>query len=174
MKQKFKKLPLLLKIIYHLFQGWVSLFFFVSGAFYIRRAFLGSHGINVKFSPFVFIKNPKNIFIGHDVFINHNCNLWASNKSQIYIGNNVLFGPGVSVIASNHGTKLGQIIRLQDDNDMTIKIGNDVWIGANAVITAGVKIADGCVIAAGSVVTKDVSKNSIVGGVPAKLIKYRK
>jgi len=159
---------------YEILFGWLKILCFVTFGFFARRALIGLKGSKVKISPFVFIKHPRNIFIGHDVFINHNCNLWASNKSQIHIGNNVLFGPGVSVIASNHGTKLGQIIRLQDDNDMTIKIGNDVWIGANVVITAGVKIADGCVIGAGSVVTKDVSKNSIVGGVPAKLIKYRK
>ena len=62
----------------------------------------------------------------------------------------------------------------QDDIDKPITIGNDVWIGANSVIIAGVKIADGSVIGAGSVVTKNITKNSIVGGVPAKLIKYRK
>ena len=53
-------------------------------------------------------------------------------------------------------------------------IGNDVWIGANCVITAGVRIGTGAVIAAGAVVTKDVEPNSIVGGVPAKIIRYRK
>ena len=54
-----------------------------------------------------------------------------------------------------------------------IVIEDDVWIGANCLITAGVRIGEGAVIAGGSVVTKDVKKNSIVGGVPAKLIKMR-
>lgn len=54
-----------------------------------------------------------------------------------------------------------------------VRIGNDVWIGANAVILPGVTVGDGAVIAAGAVVTKDVKPYSIVGGVPAKLIKYR-
>lgn len=54
-----------------------------------------------------------------------------------------------------------------------IIIGNDVWIGANALIIDGVKISDGAIIAAGSVVTKDVPPYAIVGGVPAKIIKYR-
>ncbi len=52
-----------------------------------------------------------------------------------------------------------------------IHIGNRVWIGAGAIITRGVTIGDGAVIAAGAVVTKDVEENTIVGGVPAKLIK---
>lgn len=55
----------------------------------------------------------------------------------------------------------------------TITIGNDVWIGANAIILPGVKIGDGAIIAAGAVVTKDVEPYAIVGGVPAKVIKYR-
>lgn len=53
------------------------------------------------------------------------------------------------------------------------EIGNDVWIGQNAVIMDGVKIGDGAIVAAGAVVTKDVAPYAIVGGVPAKLIKYR-
>lgn len=55
----------------------------------------------------------------------------------------------------------------------TITIGNDVWIGTNVIITPNVKIGDGAVIAAGAVVVKDVEPYSIVGGVPAKLIRYR-
>lgn len=58
-------------------------------------------------------------------------------------------------------------------NNQTVTIGNDVWIGANVSILPGVNIADGAVIAAGAVVTKDVEPYAIVGGVPAKIIKYR-
>ncbi|MCK5676883.1 MAG: acyltransferase, partial [Flavobacteriaceae bacterium] len=53
-------------------------------------------------------------------------------------------------------------------------IGNDIWIGANVSIMSGVKIGNGCVIAAGSVVTKDIPDFSVIGGVPAKIIKNRK
>ena len=60
-----------------------------------------------------------------------------------------------------------------EDNKYDVVIGNDVWIGNNVTILAGVKIGDGAIIAAGSVVTSDVSPYSIVGGVPAKHIKYR-
>jgi len=54
-----------------------------------------------------------------------------------------------------------------------VEIGNDVWVGMHAMILTGVKIGDGAIIAAGSVVTKDVPSYAIVGGVPAKIIKYR-
>lgn len=59
------------------------------------------------------------------------------------------------------------------ERGISIEIGNDVWIGSNVLLIAGIKIGDGAIIAAGSVVTKDVTPYSIVGGVPAKLIRYR-
>lgn len=59
------------------------------------------------------------------------------------------------------------------DGWYAVEIGNDVWIGADAIVMAGTKIADGAIIAAGAVVTKDVPPYAIVGGVPAKVIRYR-
>ncbi len=61
----------------------------------------------------------------------------------------------------------------RNDFHTPVIVGNDVWIGSNAMIMQGVKIGDGAVIAAGAVVTKDVESYAIVGGVPAKLIRYR-
>ena len=71
--------------------------------------------------------------------------------------------------------KIYRNIKLKDIKDVYFPpiIGNDVWIGANAIILQGVTIGDGAIIAAGAVVTKDVPPYAIVGGVPAKVIKYR-
>lgn len=69
--------------------------------------------------------------------------------------------------------KAFQEIKHADENKHAVVIGNDVWIGENAIILAGVHIGDGAVIAAGAVVTKDVQPYAIVGGVPAKVIRMR-
>ena len=69
---------------------------------------------------------------------------------------------------------VGSMIYNAGHNHKPINIGKDVWIGSNCIITAGVNIESGSVIAAGSIVTKNVQANQIVGGNPAKLIKERK
>lgn len=121
----------------------------------------------------VFVKHPEHIKLGKNVFINYGSILWATESSSILIGNDVIFGPRVSVIASNHGTRKDNLIRLNDWLNEDIVIGNDVWIGANAVILPGVHVGDGAVIAANAVVNKHVDSYVIVGGVPAKKIKER-
>lgn len=70
------------------------------------------------------------------------------------------------------GQEFDEIVKA-DDNYVGISIGNDVWIGSNVVILGGITIGDGAVIAAGSIVTKDVEAYAIVGGNPAKVIRYR-
>ncbi len=77
------------------------------------------------------------------------------------------------IIDSNHGIKAGELIQNQKNTTEKIYIGNDVWIAANCTIVKGVKINDGAVIAAKSFVNKEVEKNSVVGGIPARHIKYR-
>jgi acetyltransferase-like isoleucine patch superfamily enzyme len=80
---------------------------------------------------------------------------------------------GITVTALNHNFKdTSKRIDEQGISTKSIIIGDDVWIGANAVILPGVTIGNHCVIAAGAVVTKDVPDNTLVGGVPAKVIKY--
>ena len=111
-------------------------------------------------------------FIGDKLIIGKFCQI-ASGVRFIMNGANHAMG-GISTYPFEVFGKSWSNAPSNDLNKGDTVIGNDVWIGANAVITAGVKIEDGCVIAAGSVVTKDVPKNSIVGGVPAMLIKYRK
>jgi acetyltransferase-like isoleucine patch superfamily enzyme len=97
----------------------------------------------------------------------------GKGNGDIIIGNDVLLGPGVSIIASNHGSKSSALIRIQSDIDKDIKIGNDVWIGAKSTIMSGVKIGNGAVIGATATVTKDVPPYAIVVGNPGKIVKYR-
>jgi len=130
----------------------------------------GDYRIHAKTS----VRNAQNIYLGNNVRITMNCCIWAEANSKIVFGDNVLVGPGVKMFCGNHGTALNGVpMTYQDRHEKDIIIGNDVWIGANSVITSGVSIGDGAVVAAGSVVTKDVGNYNIVGGVPAKLIKQR-
>ena len=111
--------------------------------------------------------------IGNNVGINHYC--FIGVRGDVVIGDNVIFGPRVNVFSENHNfDNLDVPIKNQGVTKLKTVIGSDVWIGANVSIMAGVNIGDGCVIAAGAVVTKDVPAYSIVGGVPAKVIKNRK
>lgn len=95
-------------------------------------------------------------------------------QGGIVIGNNVIMGPRVSLHAENHRYDDPVVpIRLQGESRQGIVIEDDCWIGAGAIILDGVRIGHGAVVAAGSVVTKDVAPFTIVGGSPARLIKQR-
>ena len=162
-----------LKIPFAIVKGWIYLIAFTNGVRFIRVSLLGFRGNNVKISPTAFFKFPKKIFVGNNTFINHNCCIWAAPEAKIIIGSDVLFGPNVVVSASNHGTSRLDLIRVQPGLDEDIEIGDDVWIGANSIITAGVKIGRGCVVGAGSVVTKDLPPYSVCAGLPAKVLRFR-
>lgn len=113
------------------------------------------------------------LVIGDNVGINHHC--FIGVRGQIRIGNNVIFGPFVSVFSENHNFDSTEIpIKEQGVERMETIIEEDVWIGAGAKILAGVTIGKGSVIAAGAVVNKDVPPYSVVGGIPAKVLKNRK
>ncbi len=92
----------------------------------------------------------------------------------IDIGRDVMIAPNCCLVAFNHGTALGAgpMIR-QRLTEAPIVIEDDVWVGANCTITAGVTIRSGAIVAANSVVTHDVGANEIVGGAPARLIRNR-
>lgn len=114
----------------------------------------------------------ESLTVGNNVGINHYC--YIGVRGKITIGDNVIFGPRVSVFSENHNfDRLDIPIKDQGETRKDTLIGNDVWIGAGSIILSGVKIGDGAIIAAGSVVNKDVSSNTIVAGVPAKIIKKR-
>ena len=95
-------------------------------------------------------------------------------QANVTIGDHVIMGPDIKIYSRNHkAERLDIPIQKQGKHYLHTTIGNDVWIGANVIITAGVKVGNHCIIGAGSVVTKDVEDFSIVGGVPAKLIRKR-
>lgn len=111
------------------------------------------------------------INIGNNSGIGINCQV----RGPLSIGDNVMMGPDVVILTSNHKyDRLDIPMCEQGYINNAVSIGNDVWIGQRAVILPGVHIGDGVVIAAGAIVSKDVSDYAIVGGVPAKIIKYRK
>ena len=89
------------------------------------------------------------------------------------IGDDTLVGPGVRIISYQHRYAAGSPVRTQPVDARPIRIGRDVWIGANAIILAGVSIDDGAVIAAGAVVRADVPALAVVAGVPAAIKKSR-
>ena len=112
------------------------------------------------------------LVLGNDVGIAHNCFIHVRGKVEI--GSNVIIGPHVNIISENHNfTDLKLNIMEQGVTRKGVRIGNGVWIGTRAVILDGVDIGDNSIIAAGSVVNKSIPKNSIYGGVPAKLLKLR-
>ena len=114
-----------------------------------------------------------NISLGHDVFINHHVELIAEN-SFIQIGSYVRIGQYTTILTLIHEYKeKSRPMFLQKDSYAGVVIEDDVWIGARCVILPGVKIHKGAVIGAGAVVTKDVPAYSVVGGVPARVIKKR-
>lgn len=108
----------------------------------------------------------KNIKIGKDVFINSGCHF--QDQGGIEIGNGVLIGHNVVLATINHDLKPENN---RKNHYTPIKISDHVWIGSNATILPGVTIGEWAVIAAGSVITKDVPAYSVVGGVPAKILK---
>jgi acetyltransferase-like isoleucine patch superfamily enzyme len=117
------------------------------------------------FSPF-HTNFGKHISIGKNVFINHGCSFL--DLGGITIEDNVLIGPKVNLITENHPTDPSQRKSLILKS---IHIKNNAWIGAAATILPGVTIGENAIVAAGAVVNKDVLANTIVGGVPAKMIK---
>jgi acetyltransferase-like isoleucine patch superfamily enzyme len=111
--------------------------------------------------------------IGNNVGIAQNC--FIQIRGEVIIGNNVIFGPNVSIFSENHVfDNVDLPVSKQGVTRKGVVIKEGVWIGARAVILDGVTVGKNSIIAAGSVVNKDILPYSIVGGVPAKLIKMRK
>lgn len=111
------------------------------------------------------------ISIGARTTVGFHTFLYAT--SEISIGADCMIAPFVYIVDSDHGVRAGTLMNRQPNTARPIVIGDDVWIGAQTVILAGVTIGSGAVVAAGAVVKDDVPPNTIVGGVPAKPLGMR-
>ena len=108
----------------------------------------------------------KNIHIGRNVFINSNCSM--QDQGGIYIGDEVFIGHNVSLLTLNHNLNPQKRANLIPS---PIYLEDHVWLGSNVTILPGVRVGKNSVVAAGAVVSKDVPANTVVGGIPAKIIK---
>lgn len=143
---------------------------------YLYRPLFKKYGRNFVFDPFGHYSF-NTIEVGDDVFIGPRAILSAT-ESRIIFGNKIMLGPNVTIMGGDHNTsQVGRYMYDVDEklpeNDLPVIIEDDVWVGTGAIILKGVTIGRGSIVAAGALVTKDVPKYSIVGGVPARVIKMR-
>lgn len=122
---------------------------------------------------FTHIRKPWRLKAGRGLELGRGCELTCTGG--LTIGNDVLLSPGVRIFTNNHGIELNGIpIKHQASAPAPVAIGDDVWVGAGAIVVAGICIGDGAVVAAGAVVTKDVRSETVVAGVPARAIRTRR
>lgn len=138
-----------------------------------------SVGKNVSIMEGFYIRGNHNVRLGNNVSIGPNATFMCT-RAPIEIGNDVMFGPGVTLITGDHRIDIidKKMIEITEneklpENDQPIIIEGDNWIGANVTILKNVRVGTGAVIAANSLVNRNVPPYSIVAGVPAKVVKMR-
>ncbi|PDY44306.1 maltose acetyltransferase domain-containing protein [Bacillus pseudomycoides] len=134
----------------------------------IVKELFGSTGDNIHIESSFKCDYGYNIHVGEDFYTNFDCVIL--DVCPVTIGENCMLAPGVHIYTATH--PLDPIERISGaEFGKPVTIGNNVWIGGRAIINPGVTIGDNSVIASGTVVTKDVPDNVVVGGNPAKIIK---
>ncbi len=130
-------------------------------------------GTSIMSGSYLYAHDSSNLIIGSHCSFNHNVTLGASG-GEIVIGNHVLIGPNVVLRAADHVFASTEVpIRCQGHSPGRIAIGDDVWLAANVVVTSGVTIGNGCVVGAGSIVTRDLPPMTVCVGNPARPIRSR-
>lgn len=161
-------------MIRHLFNFILS-FLPPSKLFRLRNVLLRLSGIaiahNSSFCGRGWVYGRGKLSIGNETWLSPGVVIHTHIDADIYIGNRCDIGPGVEFIPGSHF--IGDSSRRAGKGfARPIEIGNGTWIGARSIILGGVTIGEGCVIAAGSVVTKNVSPNCLVAGVPAQVKRH--
>ena len=134
----------------------------------IVSKFLGSCGRNLQLGRDVSFYNPSKIHIGEDVYIGHGSRFIADELIELQ--DQVLLGPYCIVASSNH-TRLGNSYRFGIPKQSPITIGKGSWLAAHVTVTAGSRIGPGTLVAAGAVTRGELPPNTVVGGIPASVIK---
>ena len=138
----------------------------IRGFFY--KPFLKKCGRNFQVALQAKLEHPHGIEVGNDVYIGHGS--WISGlRGGVRLEDEVMLGPFVSMVSSDHRFENGSA-RFVEGRAGKIIIGKGTWIASGVTVVAGVTVGNSCLLAAGSVVTKDVPESSVVGGVPGKVI----
>lgn len=134
----------------------------------LLKELFGSTGKSLSIEPTLRCDYGYNIHVGENFYANFDCVFL--DVCEIRIGDNCFIAPGVHIYTATHPLNAEERVS-GVEYGKPVKIGDNVWIGGNSVINPGVTIENNVVIASGSVVTKDVPANVVVGGNPAKIIK---
>lgn len=158
---------------------------FARGLYYLYKTFFGYSrsrfgyiASNVALTPPMCVINPSNVYINENSWIGGHVHISALNAKCIIKGNCAI-AEGFTVHTGNHAYIKGLFITdVTEENkpkgyDEDVIVESDVWIGCNVTLLSGVTIGRGCTVAAGAVVTKSTPPYAIVGGVPAKVIKFK-
>lgn len=153
--------------------GWVLF----KSYFGLRKSVFGRIGATTIVTPPIFIIGAKNVFLGEHTSLAYGSFISAP-QGRLIVKDNCSIAENLTVHTGNHARIVGKFVTEIDSTnkpegyDQDVIVENDVWIGCNVTLLSGVHIGRGATVAAGAVVNKDVPPYSIVGGVPARVIKF--